>query len=229
MKVLIPTIMYGRWKTFKAFVQGIDNLKKAFPKIDFEVLAVGTGDEDICDYYGIEYHDYPNNLAQKAQYRLSLCKDRADYYLFLGSDDVIDANLFSYYLDRIKEGYNWIAPLDLYVWKEGKMYYATGYPQFTVRYGEPIAVGRMLSNDVLNKCEWELWTSDREKNIDREAYARLLGATTDKHFFSIRGKGVVLDIKTKDNISQFNRQWVEMGKPEAFLDKNICETLYTLR
>ena len=231
MRILIPTLTYGRPQVFKVFAQGIRDLQKAFPKIDIECLAVGSGDKEMVEAEGIEYFNFKNDpLADKAEYRLSICRNKADYYLFLGSDDIITVEVFQYYLDRIADGHDWIAPYDLYLYHEGCMYHSKGYEVGHMRHGESLAVGRCLSNEILNSCGWSLWRSGRTRNIDKEAYDTLRRHTQNKHFFKLKGVGVLFDIKTKDNLSNFTPSTKEfMGKAEQFLPNTILKPLRPLR
>jgi len=226
MKILIPTIMYGRHRTFDVFAQGIKNLRKSFPDIEIDCLVVGTGDEKIVKKHGFEYHEYPNQpLSEKAQYRLDLCKHRADYYLFLGSDDLMDEKLFSYYLDRISEGYDFIAPYDIHYWWRGMVYYSSGYKKGSHRYGEALAVGRCLSNKVLNDFRWSLWTEKRSIGLDAMVWKKLK-KTKKKHFFYSKDIGILIDIKTKQNLSSFNKKGhIKEGHPKDFLNPNLIPLL----
>jgi hypothetical protein len=230
MRVLIPTIMYGRHQVFDVFAQGVRELRRAYPEITFEVLVVGTGDSKACQKHRYEYYRYKNEpLADKANYRLSLCKDRADFYLFLGSDDIMRPDTFETYLKAIEEGADYIAPLDLCFWYKKKMYYSHGYGPAHPRHGEPLAVGRMVSNELLNRVRWSLWTSGRNKNIDREAYEKLIRFSKHKHFYQLCDiSGLILDIKTSDNLSGFQESWTYLGRPRYYLSDKICKLLSTL-
>ena len=218
--------MYGRHRTFDVFAQGIRNLQDAFPNIEINCLVVGSGDQKAADKHGFEYHDYPNQpLSEKAQHRLSLCKNRADYYLFLGSDDILDEKLFSYYLERIQDGYDFIAPYDIHLHWRSEVYYAQGYAKGNARHGEPLAVGRCLSNKLLNDLNWELWMQRKEIGLDGLAWNKLK-RVKNKHFFYSKDIGIVMDVKTKDNLSSFNKKGhVKVGRPKGILNKNLIPLL----
>lgn len=228
MKILIPTIMYKRHKVFDVFAQGIINLQKAFPEHEIKCLVVGSGDKEAVDKYDFEYIDYPNEpLSAKADYRLSLCRDKADYYLFLGSDDIIDVKTFAYYLARIDEGYDWIAPYDLCLWNNGDIYYSEGYKPTNPRYMESLAVGRCCSNSLLNDCNWSLWSEIKDKNIDRQAYLKLNQKSVKEHFFRLQDTGgCIYDLKTGQNISVFTPEnHILIGKDHEYMDNNLLPLL----
>lgn len=222
MRVLIPTIMYGRHKTFDIFAQGVFNLRKAFPRVQIDVLVVGSGDEEAAQKHGFEYYDFPNQpLSEKAQYRLSLCKDRADYYLFMGSDDIMDAELFQHYLNKMKDGLDLIACYDIYLYSRGMMYYSKGYPSDSSRFGEALAVGRCCSNKLLGEHDWELWTEERKIGLDGKVWQKLKD-TKRKHIFYSKHVGILLDVKTNENIGKINQvRHTELGHAEDWLDENI--------
>lgn len=226
MRILIPTIVYGRHRTFKVFAQGVRNLREAYPEVDIDVLVVGTGDKKSVDIHGFEYHDFPNQpLSAKAQHRLELSKNRADYYLFLGSDDLMDVKLFGYYLEKIKEGYDFIAPYDIYYWFKNIIYYSSGYKQDSPRYKEPLAVGRCLSNKLLNEFNWQLWTEERKIGLDAGVWKKLK-RVKNSHFFNCKDIGILLDVKTPQNLSRFNKRLhTRMGWPKEFLNNNLIPLL----
>lgn len=225
MRILIPTLIYGRHKTFDVFAQGIRDLQAAYPEHKIDCIAVGTGDKEAVEKHGFEYHEYPNHLSKKAQYRLELSENRADYYLFLGSDDIVDVKTFGYYLKQIEDGAEWIAPYDIFYWINKEIFYSSGYPQGD-RYGESLAVGRCLSNNVLNKLDWKLWQTDKTRNIDRQAYTRLKALDIKSHFFCLRHiGGFICDIKTNDNLSKWNDRWQMTGLQSQFFSKDMVNLL----
>lgn len=221
--------MYGRHRTFNVFAQGVKNLQEAYPEVEINVLVVGTGDKKIADKHGFEYHDYPNQpLSEKAQHRLELSKNKAHYYLFLGSDDVMDVKLFGYYLERIKQAYDFIAPYDIHYWSRGILYYSSGYKRDNPRFKEPLAVGRCLSNKLLNDFNWELWTTERRIGLDAGVWKKLK-KVKNSHFFKSKTIGILLDVKTKDNLSKFDRKLhTRIGFPKDYLNENITLLLNEL-
>ncbi len=232
MKVLIPTIMYGRHEVFEVFAEGVKQLQDSFLDIQIDCLVVGTGDREIVEKHGFEYHEFENMpLSRKAQERLRLSEGRADYYLFLGSDDFISVDTFKYCLDYMKSGHDFIAPYDILLFNKGKMYYAEGYNSYHPRNGGPLAVGRIVSNGLLNKCGWKLWSGNRAKNIDGLAYSRLSQFATNKHFYRLSDiQGVIVDVKTEDNLSEFNPERYEyLGLDVEYISKRMAEKTKPLR
>ena len=225
MKILIPTIIYGRHDSFEVFAQGVKNLREAFD-VKINVLAVGTGDKEVVEKHGFEYHEFPNSpLSLKAQRRLTLSRNRADYYMFLGSDDMVDEKLFAYYLKKMRQGFDLIASYDIHYYHKGEMYYSKGYPRGNRRHGEPLAVGRCVSNRLLGKFKWTLWDEKRDRCLDGLAWRKLKKARR-KHFFYSKGIGIVMDVKTDGNVSKFvPARHEKLGSPEGILKDNIIDKL----
>jgi len=227
MTICIPTIMYKRWATFKVFEQGIRELQQAYSDIEFKVLVVGTDDSLIIPEDFI-YFGYPNEpLSRKAQYRLEMAEHiKADYYLFLGSDDIVSPLTFEHYLNCISQGCKWIAPLDLYAWKDGQVYYSAGYGSGNPRQGESLAVGRMLSRDVLDRVGWTLWPEFKYRNIDRMAYDRLNKLNIRKNFFGLNQvNGFICDIKTSENVSRWHSGWKLQGDQSHYFSREMQNLL----
>lgn len=229
MKVIIHTLAYRRKTTFDVFVNGLNELAEAYPEIEFECIVVGTGDRKMVEAHGLEYHEFPNDyLSEKAQYCLEKCKGRGDYYLFLGSDDIVRPDTFRYYLDNLCD---FIAPMDMVFWYKGFLYYSPGYNQYHYRAGESLAVGRMLSNELLEKCDWVLWPIKKVKNIDHQSYQKLMEHDPQRHFFyQTQIQGMICDIKTHQNVSEFTpMRFHKVGEPEDYLSDKTVELLNLIR
>jgi len=220
--------MYGRHEVFEVYAQGIKNLQVAYPDVDIQCMIVGTGDKEIAEKHGFEYHEFPNKpLGAKAQHRLELCKNRADYYLFLGSDDIMDEHLFGYYLEQIKKGIDYISCYEIYYHNKGNIYHSKGYPRSSHRHGEPIAVGRCVSNSLLARHKWNLWSAKaKDRGLDGAVYKKLR-KTNSKHFFRLnQSGGVLLDIKTSNNLTKLNfNHYDNVGKDKDFLNPNLIPLL----
>jgi hypothetical protein len=218
--------MYGRHKVFNVFAQGVKNLRIAYPEVEINVLVVGSGDRKAVEKHGFEYHDFPNfPLTKKAQHRLTLSKNKADYYLFLGSDDLIDERMFGYYLKQIKNGYDLIAPYDIHLYNKGRMYYSEGYSRRNPRHGEALAVGRCLSNRLLESFKWVLWEGERNKGLDGAVWKKLK-KTVRKRLFYSKNLGIIMDIKTHENISKFKpKNYKNRGLVNRYLNKNLIRLL----
>ncbi|HDY88496.1 MAG TPA: glycosyltransferase family 2 protein [bacterium] len=225
MKIIIHTLTYGRERTFDVFAHALHELDEAYPQINFECIVVGTGDKNMVEKYGFEYHEFSNQyLSEKAQFGLDLCKDRADYYLFLGSDDIVRPDTFQYYLDNLCD---FIAPMDMVFWYEGHLYYSPGYNEYHPRAGESLGVGRMLSNDLLSKCGWELWPEQKVKNIDYQSFRKIMQHDPERHFFyQTQMEGLICDIKTSENLSEFDPiRFCKVGEPYHYLSKKTVKLL----
>lgn len=208
MKILIPTMVWGRWDVFDVFAAQIRALQRYH---DVQVMAVGSeGDvsRSQVEKHGFEYREFPNDdLGRKAQYRLECTKDLEwDYLLFLGSDDLVSLKTMDYLSERMSEGYDFIASTDLFIYvvkghpKHG-LYHSRGY-QGTYRDGEPMAVGRCMSRELIERMEYEIW-SPIKKHIDKPAWERIRSFIQNPHIYRLRDGGkMIVDIKSSESVSQ---------------------------
>lgn len=219
MRVVIPTMIYGRFEVLDIWAAGIHRLIKSFPDIEFNVLIAGSEGEvsrDKAIDYGFDYIQLPNfPLGLKANLRLQAARDyEADYCLFLGSDNLISNATFGYLLDKAAKGYKQVSNYDLYLHdsRTKRTVYSKGYTNH--RRGESLAVGRFLHKDILNALGWTLWSDSREKWLDVESYARIKSIPHRQHKYRIKDSGLfVIDIKTVNNISSFQMRsnWIPIN------------------
>lgn len=210
MKICVPHIMYKRPKVYHAFAVGLLQLMYSWPQYDWTVIGVGSEglkSRDLVQRYGFNYFEYPNDsITDKAQVRLELAKlTGADYYLFLGSDDVMTPDLFTVYDEGIINKCDWIAPYDIYyVHSAGKdFYYSSGYPDDSNRKGETMAVGRMVHKRCFDYLDWRVWGAGaRDRSLDRIAFEKLSGVSEKPYFFwQKESKGYLFDIKSDFSLS----------------------------
>lgn len=202
---MVPTMAWKRYDVFEVWAEHTKNL-------DVDVLVVGSEDEAMeqSESHGFHYRHFPNdNLGKKAQARLEFTKDLEwDYLLFLGSDDLITQKTIDYIRIRMEAGHDFIAPMDLFVYvAEGHhragLYYSNGYRN-TRRDGEPMAVGRCLSRELVVRLGYRLWPAIR-KHIDKPAWDRLRSFIRDPYTYRLRDGGrMIVDIKTSGSLSPFN-------------------------
>lgn len=216
---------WKRPQVFNLWAFCIKRLIRDFPEIEFVVTVAGSEgsrSKRRVEKHGFNYIEAPNHpIGRKANTRLQYTKTfKPDYVLFLGDDDLLTSSLFQYYLDRIKEGYDEIAPLDIYYYVSwlDKVAYSKGYIDH--RKGEPVAVGRMLSKRALNKVKWTLWADHEDKYLDNHIIANLKHQRIKRHYFRVESvDGMLLDVKTDTNMTQFKWRKNYEEKPLFFLDE----------
>jgi len=224
MKVTITTIMYKREKVFDIYACNVKKLISHFKDIEFNVVVVGS--TPICKRaatkHGFTYYYYANlPIGAKAQYRLERAREtNADYYLFLGSDDIISIPAFAYCLKYMKQGYEHIAPYDIFYNYKQSLYYSQGYDVTHSRYLEPLAVGRILSKGLLERLNWKLWDDTIvRRGLDKPASDRIKRANPKSHYYwcmDIDG-GYIIDFKTETNLSQIRpHKWQYIGATKDY-------------
>ena len=226
MKVCINTIMYKRWDVFnKVYAKGVFELIKSFPEIDFEVVIIGSTikDKEVATNHGFTYHDCSNfPIGAKAQYMIEMSrKTNADFYLTLGSDDIMTPKTFEYCLGYMKQGYEHIAPYDIFYNYKGKLYHIDGYDVLHPRYLEPLIVGQILSKSILDRLDWQLFDKNvMHKGLDKYAAQRIKSANAKSHhYFCIDTDGYIVDFKTESNISKITpEKWQYIGKTNEYIN-----------
>lgn len=234
MKVLIAPMIWKRPEVFDVHVKAIEILKETFEDVKFDLFYVGS-EEDVSkkrvEEKGYDYFEFKNHpLAEKAQFRLEKARERkADYMLFLSDDDFITPAYFAYLLDKMYQGYEYIAPYDIYYIRNGGLYYSEGYPKGHKRHGEPMAVGRCVSTEVMDKLDWDVWNRiNIDRGLDRYAYVATMGEAKSIHFFKAKDiGGLVVDIKSSVNKTAWQEKSYKLVTKELnlLLDERITELL----
>lgn len=131
-----------------------------------------------------------------------------DYWLSISDDDFISPAYFGYILDHMNQGYEYIAPMDLYYIRNSKIYYSNPYPLGHKRNGEPLAVGKVVSRTLLERVNYNLWSgSQKDRGLDKDAYDVLIKNSRKSHFFSCKNiGGMVVDVKSKTNLTAWDQQ-----------------------
>lgn len=224
MRIAITTMTWKRPSVFSVWAAATRRLIRNFPNVDIIVTVAGSEgarSRERVEKFGFEYIEAPNfPIGKKANMRLKFTSTfNPDYVLLLGDDDILSDDVFQYYLDRIKDGFDEIAPLDIYYyisWLK-TCAYSQGYVDH--RKGEPVAVGRMLSKRVLNKAKWSLWADKESQYLDNHAIQNLKNIVKRPHYYRLsKTGGVILDMKTAHNMTKF--QW---RKNYSKIDNSILD------
>ncbi len=228
-------MIWKRPEVFKIWAVAVQRIIATFPKIDFEVLIAGSEgmvSKKIVDAWKWNYLETPNQpLGLKANIRLKACqKLKPDYVLFLGSDDIMSIPTFRFILNKIKQGFDEIAPMDLYIYdvQSKRLVYSRGYTNH--RKGERLAIGRVIHRDVLNKLKWTMWNSTRNTSLDGSSKSLLDGIVRKPCYYWLKENNLmILDIKTAVNLSKFklrdNHTVVDNKLLDQFPESRIINNL----
>jgi hypothetical protein len=213
LKLIFLTCTWGRPNITKIFIDSLMKTQKTLESIfDFENIVVDSENSNFSVFENtptnFEYLSYPNNpISNKWNFGANSLRLRDfDYVLFLGSDDIMDMKILLEYQKKMKENFDYIGILDMYVYdqKQSDLYYWSGYEKNTGRQGETIGLGRSISNETLKKLNYHPWDNDLNKGLDKTFNFKLKKLTNLKSFkFKlIDVDGFACDIKSDVNITK---------------------------
>lgn len=209
MKIVLVTGTWGRPKVFELFTQGVKNLPKV-KGVKLEVVVAGSEGKwsrERVKKHGFHYIEVSNHpLASKMNATLDKARKlKADYVLCMGSDDIISPELYKMYLKILKKGADFIGVTDFYFYdlKSRKAIYWAGYRE-SYRWGLTCGAGRMLSKELLDKLDWELWDDEHSYGLDHGMQLKLNRIEHTSCTFSMKDYGLfAVDIKSPENMTPF--------------------------
>ena len=206
MKIAIVTAMWKRPEIFEMYAQGIHNLK---PKHSLQVYTVGSEgakSKELSHKYGFKYIEYDNkNLSNKHNAACMAARAfRPDYLLFLGSDDILSPETYSYLESVMEQGIDFIGMTDFYFYdtSTNKSAYWGGY--IDKRRGHTVGAGRVVSARLMQKWQWRPFEQRHAKVLDDSMQQKLTGLNCRKHIFSLKDNGLfAVDVKSSTNMTPF--------------------------
>lgn len=218
MKICIITAVWKRPEVFKIFAESIKLLKG-----DIVVCVVGSeGDKSrkMVESYGFQYTEAPNKpLGVKwNQAAILASQTDADYYLLMGSDDIINQSFLDWYIKLAQKGYEYIYVTDGYFYDtvSAKSLYWSGYKKSVYRseLRRALGCGKMLSKRLMIKASWRPWETHVDRGLDNSFNNKMRLST--KYSIGVRCEGsdrCILDIKSSTNMTPFakweNCKWVD--------------------
>lgn len=211
-KVAIITAMWKRPEVFELFGHAVNALISDVTEVDFEVFCVGSEGEtsrNLARSFGFDYIEHSNDrLGEKWGACVEFAaKSDPNYYLMMGSDDVMDSTLFRRYLPYMACGIDFIGVLDWYFYdmNSQKALYWSGYRGQHNR-GMTCGAGRMISSQLMRQLQFNPWRGNRLNKRMDSTMNRNLNAIKHSQaaFFMGEGShGLGVDIKSDTNISKF--------------------------
>lgn len=238
MRIAVITAAWKRHELLTFFCEYWQILAHSLKLDGIELMLYCTVSEpearEICECAGWVIIDAPNDPLH-AKHNAAVLRskdDKPDYCLMIGSDDIMNRTLILNMVERMKEGTDYIAPLDWMFFdtntKTGQ--YWKGYRE-AYRHGEPCGAGRALSARLLKLLGWQPWLPGFDKVLDTGFTRKLKPIEHTRDFFfigSIPG-AAGMDIKTNQNMTPYKpwpntkpipnmEQWMEQhfGKYTAF-------------
>lgn len=198
MKVGIVTAIYGRHVAVHRFAKPLDGIP---------VLAVvsNLSDKKVAQEHGFQVVTHSNQpLSSKWNFALKHARRmNADAFLMLGSDDVVDPNIFDIY-KRAAQGVDMVAFEDFYILnaETNDLRYWSGYNDR--RKGEPAGAGRLWTRSALEKIRWNLWEGSHKKGIDRLSWDK--SRNLSKRILNMRKESTyIYDIKDEHSTTSWSQ------------------------
>jgi len=232
LKLAIVTALWKRPQVSNLVLDWYANLE--ISGIDLVRIAVASPEDDtvwgngfithdlhtnghFSSYNQWFWHSYPNlPLSDKFNYGVRMAGNHdPDAVMIVGSDNLISPEYFKELKYYWAYGYGYTAP--------SGTYFFNGHECRYVRSTVGCGAGRVLSKEILNKCNWQPYEAGADKYIETSMKNRI-GAPDYMIDVSPESGRYVVDIKTKDNIHSYEKmaynltaQMVDVGKIyEAF-------------
>lgn len=139
--------------------------------LDLHLIAVGsegTASRDLAEERGFTYVEYANSpLGAKWNGGMDAVRaSGADAMIVVGSDDLLNTELFAVYARLLADGYVFAGLCDTYFWDLSTRHLALWRGYSGGRKGEPMGLGRLIHRDLLDKMDWQPWDGTLEKALD---------------------------------------------------------------
>lgn len=170
MKTALVVCIYNR-HDLESIV--LENFKRQSKKYGFDVIVVGSeGDFSRSLAKGCIYIEHPNNPVSD-KHNAGFAKAReigADGVILMGSDNIVNDNYFDFVKSKT-ESNSVIGLKDLYFYstRTKQLSYFKGY----ANNSQTVGAGRFFPLTVLEKMNWELWSSGLNRGLDTDCSKRL--------------------------------------------------------
>jgi hypothetical protein len=241
MKICFVTAVWKRPEIFALFADNMQRLKAHFSAKDIDISFAVAGSEGqrsqwMVEKAGGQYIETDNKKLGKKWNLATKCAEkeiRPDWFIFLGSDDLIPIKTLEFYIERMNEGYDYICMLDTYFFDtiSKKALVWNGYNN--TMNSMPSGVGKAVRRDAMEKAMFEPFIQGR--------YDTILDTGFDKKMLPIFKKPLAirlrqnnlfaLDIKSSMNMTPFelwdNCEWLDAKEMlETYLPKDQAKLIY---
>ena len=219
MKIMVLTAVHNaagdRREVYEIFCKRMEAVRDNTAIETLIVGSEGSVSEDIARQYGHHYVEHENKpLSYKFNAGMRDLREHSpDYVMILGSDDIASDSFFDAHV-ALADGYRYgvIGVHDLYFmglhdkrWGFGVCGYWNGHKKRKM-----LGVGRMVSSDILDSCDWTPWYDSRNAGMDAALSktiqkAGAQGVNVSSVIFGIKNHHhLLIDIKTRGNISSMS-------------------------
>lgn len=240
MKIAFVTAVWKRPEIFRLFADNMQRLKAHFSETPINIGFAVAGSEGYKSQYMVEkaggfYIEADNNKLTRKWNLATKCAEEEmhpDWFIFLGSDDIIPAKTLEFYIEKMKQGYDYINILDTYFFdtksKRGLIW--RGYNN-TMK-STPSGVGKAVHRDVLVKACFEPFISGYDTVLDTGFDRKINKIVKNPFSFRLEKEGLfALDIKSSTNMTPFevwNNSELLYGKKmlEDYLPQDQAQLIY---
>lgn len=211
MKIAIVTAIWQRPEIWDMFKQGVRRLRNQYSDVEVEVCVAGSEgikSQNRCKEKWIHYIEMPNNPLGAKMNAASLLakKTNADYYLLVGSDDIICNNLFDLYLDAADDNIDYTYLMDGYFFDTTTKLalYWGGYRQQR-NIGRPLGAGRFLSKRLMEAMNFKCWYDVKLSGLLDQSMDEKMERIkhTKREIYCKDNNCMLLDIKSSTNMTKF--------------------------
>lgn len=206
--ILVITCFHGRAKISEIFLKSFFYMKSCLPQFDFLFhAAVTEGDKENIELLraaNLPFTETQNRpLGRKWNEALfAMRREKWDYILIAGSDDLIAPELMLTYQPYIADRVPFLAVQDLFFLdSETQRAAYFSYPGFSKR---SVGAGRLISRHAVAAVGGDLWEGWKESSLDISCEERLSDAGIPVTI--VHGhRGMIVDVKSPGNIWPFER------------------------
>jgi len=241
----LTKIILSYYSKLKEEVKNIVNLE--FVAVGSE----GNKSRKICEDAGFHYFEHENQpISGKWQHGLEMTKKyNPDAVIIMGSDDIITKEIINFYIEKINLGYLLVGIKDFYIYESTlkKLAHWRGYGKLNDahRMDETIGLGRCLARPLLDQIKFDVWGGlELERNLDGAMTNRLkkfgIFPISEDNCPIIKNNGNLLrighvgykldeidgfaiDIKSKTNVTNFDRYLDRDPESVTFMDGGVLE------
>ncbi len=230
MKIVVVTCLWKREEVARLMLDNLQWRKEQVAKegIEVEVLACGSEGAKsavIARTHGAHYMESENQpLGRKFNSVLlgaqGFCPDAV---MVLGSDNLVNAEVFRAWAKLIEAGKEYLGFLDGYMFDTvtHRLIQWHGYKR-ALRRGEPLGSGRCYSRALLDRAEWRLWDSRKRNSLDWSVTQRMKHLKPKTCFGPMESWGIRhLGLKTPENICSFRNLLANSAKNISDIDNEM--------
>jgi hypothetical protein len=190
------TCNFGRLPILKIFCAGINRLREQ-TNLPIPTICVGDADgKELCEAYGIEHIEHKNKpLTGKFNTAVYALKNRVDYCMILGSDNVISTETFLRIQEEADKGTDLIGLDSVYFYAMDDVYSGK---LLHFRHTKVLGVGRTVAARVLDNLHWRPFTREQDRAIDTVMLDAVRPFVRTSKLLS---DGFVFDLKTSHNLN----------------------------